>query len=344
MSSMGGWRDRPHSPSLISRHPMHFEGTQPRRLPAPPHTLRRIMKRCGVRLPRWKRPANLRRTSTSSRLRSSQVEVPSLMGGKGGGRGPRVSMNAGFCIQLVRTWVAGIACRRRRTQRGVAHATRAACMVRACPPFSPSLSRTPELGGELMNLSPCGGATLLHLDLLKLVLAAGSCGSEEGGLFGFGPTWRGQGVVGAAMRGFRMRDGDAWCRHASLGRGARCWQRAKGCSASYIGCTRAGPGQRRRAGACRCPLAPPGPAAFPSGPGQTRGCDPRPGTHVAASARCLASSDRCFRPDVGLPPSRSAAVAAASTRAVRHGSTSAARRRPCCRGPARGAVARRQED
>lgn len=37
------------------------------------------MKRRGVRLPRWKRPANFKRTSTSSRLRSSHACVPSLL-------------------------------------------------------------------------------------------------------------------------------------------------------------------------------------------------------------------------------------------------------------------------
>ena len=41
-------------------------------------TLRRIMKRPGVRFLRWKRPAHFMRTSMSSRASSSQVVFPSL--------------------------------------------------------------------------------------------------------------------------------------------------------------------------------------------------------------------------------------------------------------------------
>jgi hypothetical protein len=58
-----------------------------------------------------------------------------------------------------------------------------------------------------------------------------------------------------------------------------------------------------------------------------------PPAHVAASARFLASSDRCFRPDVGA--ALVCAVAAASTIAVRHGGARGAGVPPCRR--ARGA-------
>ena len=181
--------------------------TSPCPCPCPRHpaqlTLRRIMKRPGVRLRRWNRPAHLRRTSTSSRFRSSQVDLPSLQGRgqrrgqqgaedetagsrdggriwdraaafgrRGSGRGSR----SGVCVWRARD-EAGVGVKRGREGE---HSQGRAKQCAGNRPAGASWSSPDELR-QLGDVAPHVGPALFVLGLLKLCGLAVQGAQLQGG-------------------------------------------------------------------------------------------------------------------------------------------------------------------